>query len=209
MSRALPLLLLLAAACRTPAAPAPPADAAGKPAPPQAQKPPPQQQPTAEQACALTVCRPPRTVTLVLDEEREMRQELPPFPYVYRDVIYVVPGDDFRVTGEVQGDRLVNLRVVKEGESPPHALRIRFSQEVESGSTHHMVLALDSTLPRALRYSVSMLPAESAGSFQPTSSCPVLPGRSVYESWPQPLRTLVLEDLRLVDLAPGSAPKCE
>ena len=208
MSRALPLLLLLAAACRTPAAPAPPADAAGKPAPPQAQKPPPQQQPTAEQACALTVCRPPRTVTLVLDEEREMRQQLPPFPYVYQDVIYVMPGDDFRVTGEVQGDRLVNLRVVKEGESPPHALRVRFSQEVESGTTHHMVLALDSTLPRALRYAASMLPAEGPG-FQPTRSCPVLAGKSAYESWQQPLRTLVLENLRLVDVAEGGPPVCE
>ena len=207
MLRAL-LLLLLVAACRTPAPAA--AEPGAQQAPAQPQPPQPQPpQPTAEQACAVTLCREPRTVTLVLDEEREMRQELPPFPYVYRDVVYVVPGDDFRLTGEVQGDRLVKLRVVKEGESPPLALRIRFSQEVESGTSMLMVLALDSTLPRALRYTVSMLPAESAGGFQPTSSCPVLPGRSVYESWPQPLRTLVLEDLRLVDLAPGSAAKCE
>jgi hypothetical protein len=202
----LPLLLLLAAACRTPA---PAAAAPGAEQAPAQQQAPPKPQPTAEQACAVTLCREPRTVTLVLDEEREMRQELPPFPYVYRDVVYVVPGDDFRLTGEVQGDRLVKLRVVKEGESPPQALRIRFSQEVESGTSMLMVLAVDSTLSRALRYTVSMLPAESAGGFQPTSSCPVPPGRSVYESWPQPLRTLVLEDLRLVDLAPGSAAKCE
>ena len=195
----LPLLLLLLAACRASAP-------GGAPAP--QPSPPPQQQPTAEQACALTACRAPRTVTLVLDEEREMRQELPPFPYVYQDVVYVVPGDDFRVTGEVQGDRLVNLRVVKEGESPPHALRVRFSQEVESGTSLRMVLALDSTLPRALRYRASVLAAESKG-FQPTASCPVPPGKSAYESWPQPLRTLVLENLRLVDVAEGSPPVCE
>jgi hypothetical protein len=205
MSRAPLLLLLLAAACRT-AAPAPPAPAAkADAAAPAAQQP---EQPTAEQACAVTACRPARTVTLVLDEEREMRQELPPFPYVYRDVVYLVPGDDFRLTGEVQGDRLVNLRVVPEGESPPHVLRVRFSQEVESGTSLRMVLALDSTLPRALRYRASVLAAESKG-FQPTPSCPVPPGKSSYESWPQPLRTMVLEDLQLVDVAPGSTPKCE
>ena len=205
MSRAPLLLLLLAAACRS-AAPASPAPGAKADAPAPAAAPP--EQPTAEQACAVTTCRPPRTVTLVLDEEREMRQELPPFPYVYRDVVYLVPGDDFRLTGEVQGDRLVNLRVVPEGESPPHVLRVRFSQEVESGTSLRMVLALDSTLPRALRYRASMLAAESQG-FQPTGSCPVLPGKSSYESWAQPLRTMVLEDLRLVDVAPGSTPPCE
>ena len=206
MSRAPLLLLLLAAACRS-AAPASPAPGAKADAPAPAAAAPPQQ-PTAEQACAVTTCRPPRTVTLVLDEEREMRQELPPFPYVYRDVVYLVPGDDFRLTGEVQGDRLVNLRVVSEGESPVHVLRVRFSQELESGAAHQMVLALDSTLPRALRYRASVLAAESKG-FQPTASCPVPPGKSAYESWPQPLRTMVLEELQLVDVAPGSTPKCE
>jgi hypothetical protein len=71
-----------------------------------------------------------------------------------------------------------------------------------------MVLALDSTLPRALRYSVSMLAAEVPG-FQPTRGCPVPAGQSAYERWPTPLRTLVLENLRLADLAPGSEPECE
>ena len=109
----LSLLLLLAAACRTPA---PAAAAPGAKQAPAQQQQPADPQPTADQACAVTLCREPRTVTLVLDEEREMRQELPPFPYVYQEVVYVVPGDDFRITGEVKGDRLVGLRVVREGE---------------------------------------------------------------------------------------------
>ena len=200
MLRAL-LLLLLVAACRT----APAASASS--GPPDAGAPAPGEQPTAAEACALTACRPPRTVTLVLDGgEREMRQELPPFPYVYQEVVYVVPGDDFRITGEVKGDRLVGLRVVREGEQVPLSLRIRFEQEVESPSTQRMVLALDSSLPRALAYRVSMLQAETAG-FQPTRSCPVPAGKSSYESWPQALRTLVLEDLRFVE--PGATPDCE
>ena len=202
MLRAL-LLLLLVAACRT-------APASSAPlGPPDAGAPAPGEQPTAAEACALTACRPPRTVTLVLDGgEREMRQELPPFPYVYQEVVYVVPGDDFRVTGEVKGDRLVGLRVVREGEQVPLSLRIRFEQEVESPSTQRMVLALDSSLPRALAYRVSMLQAETAG-FQPTRGCPVPAGATVYESWPQPLRTLVLEDLRFVELPGAGSPECE
>jgi hypothetical protein len=203
MLRAL-LLLLLAAACRTvPGTSSPSQREAGAPAP--------GEQPTAAQACALTACRPPRTVTLVLDGEREMRQELPPFPYVYQEVVYVVPGDDFRITGEVKGDRLVGLRVVREGEQVPLSLRIRFEQEVESPSTQRMVLALDSGLPRALAYRVSMLQAEVPG-FQPTRGCPVPAGKSAYESWPQALRTLVLEDLRFLEpgeRAGGAAPDCE
>ncbi|MBF5045345.1 hypothetical protein FGE12_23270 [Aggregicoccus sp. 17bor-14] len=166
-------------------------------------------QPTPAEACAVTACRPPHTVTVVLDETREMRQELPPFPYVYKDVIYVVPGDDFRVTGDIEGDRWVHLRYVPEGEAaPPHALRIRFGQEGAEGGARMMVLSIESTLPRALKYTALMLPAE-ANAFAPTSSCPVLAGRAAFESWSQPLRTLVMDELRLVDLPPGAETRCQ
>jgi hypothetical protein len=189
----LPLLLLATAACRTPAPAVEP--------------------PSPEQACRETACRPPRTVTLVLDAQREMRQELPPFPYVYRDVVYVVPGDDFRITGDIErgkeGDRLVRLRVVGEGETPPHALHIRFAQEVESLASHMMVLSVESTLPHTLRYGLRMLPA-AGGGWQPTPSCPVPPGEAVFETWPQPLRTVVLDGLRLTETqAPAAdAQRC-
>jgi hypothetical protein len=198
----LPLLPLALLACRT----APPSPAPSKqPSPPAAGE-----APSPEQACRETACRPPRTVTLLLDEEREMRQELPPFPYVYRDVVYVEPGDDFRVTGDLErgedGDRLVRLRVVEEGETPPHALHLRFAQEVESRASHMMMLSVESALPRTLRYDLSMLPA-GGGGWRRTRSCPVPPGKAVFETWPQPLRTLVLSDLRFV--AEGEAPRCE
>ena len=202
MSRVPPaLLLLLLGACRSAA---PPAAAAPSPAAQAAR-------PSFEQLCATQPCRPAGRVNLWV-EGREISREAPPSPYVYRDAVYVFAGDDFSVTGDIEGDRLVHVRRVEAGEKPALELHVKFEQRRAEDGTAPMMLTLQSGLPRSLKYRAFMVPVSGDGSlndFVPTSSCPVRAGLMTFESWPHPIDTLVLGELHFVDDAGEAGSACE
>jgi hypothetical protein len=148
------------------------------------------------QLCERNACRPTRRVRFELGKGRSVDRDQPPLPYVREGAIFVLPGDDFSVTGDIEGDRLVNLRRVLPGETPPHALSIRFGQAGDRREGPVMMLLLDSKLPLGLAYEASIVPL--AGSrHEPTSTCPLRAGQGTREMWPFPIEVLVMRELRL------------
>jgi len=69
-----------------------------------------------------------------------------------------------------------------------------------------MQLAVSHSLPQTLKYSLGMM-LPSGGQVYATASCPVPPGLTTYETWPNPVFQLVIRDLRL--LPEGTPLTCE
>lgn len=149
--------------------------------------------------CTRQECRPERNVRYALGKGRTVERRQPALPYVHNGDVYVVPGDAFTLTGDIEGERLVNLRLVKPGEKPAHRISVRFGQAGD-GENPLMVLLVDSTLPRALGYQATVVPL-GKDEHEPTSTCPVRAGRGAQEAWTFPIDVLVMRDLYLFDPA--------
>ncbi|MCI0573474.1 MAG: hypothetical protein L0Y66_22245 [Myxococcaceae bacterium] len=154
-----------------------------------------QQTRDGESACEEGLCRPARLVRFALGKGSSVERQQPELPYVHADAIYVLPGDDFTVTGDIEGDRLVHLRLVRPGEKPAHSLAVRFGQSGD-GAEPVMLLLLDSKLPQSLTYQATIVPL-GRDAHEPTSTCPLRARAGGSEAWPFPIELLVMRELRL------------
>jgi hypothetical protein len=155
------------------------------------------------EVCQAELCRPVRLVRFSVGMGRTVDRRQPALPYVHDDAVYVVPGDDFQVTGDIEGERLVHLRLVRPGEKPAHAVSIRFGQMNERQDPM-MMLLVDSRLPLALDYQATIVPL-GRDVHEPTSTCPVRARGGASEVWPFPIELRVMRELRLVPPAAQQA----
>jgi len=176
----------------------------GEPAPPPPATPAPAPAPAAGAAedldsiCKQTECRPAHTLKLHLDDGRAVDVPVPSLPYVHRDIVHALPGDDFYVAADERGGRLVNMRYVAPPATPKDALHIRFRQEQIKGGHWMMVAHITSHFSHTLAYHAATQGSPSRPSRR-TSVCPLHPGAGVFESWPNAILFLHLKDFRVVD----------
>jgi hypothetical protein len=156
--------------------------------------------------CSNGGCRGAKRVRFELGRGETVERPQPEVPYVHGGEVYVLPGDTFTVTGDLQGDRLVNLRKVADGEKPANRVTVRFGQ---SGDRENplMVLLVESTLARNLSYQATVVPL-GRPEHEPTSVCPVPAGAGTAEAWPFPIEALVMRELRLFDTTEQHATAC-
>jgi hypothetical protein len=168
--------------------------------PPPPPAPPPLPEPRSlDEACARWKCRPEGRVrlqtpkgTLVVTEGRT----------VYSDgkLVRILAGEQLAITGGVQGDALVNLRVV-DSPGDRDVILLKFEQsQLKAGPA--MTLKVENHFARTLKYRASMEVPERKG-FGKTSSCPVVGGRASYEMWPHPIISLLLKELHFIDAGGG------
>jgi hypothetical protein len=176
------------------------------PAPATAANPPPAPLPephSLDEACARWKCRPATPVKL---ETPEGPFETTVGRTVYSDgqVVRILPGEKLVVTGDVQGDKLVNLRVL-DAPAERDVLLLSFEQK-KLRDTPSMVLRVDNRFARNLKYRAGMELPRRKG-FKVTSSCAVMAGKFGLELWDHPIVSIMMRDLRFLE--PGTKVPCD
>jgi hypothetical protein len=190
------LAVLLAGCGHEVEAPAPATPANPPPAP----LPPPR---NLDEACARWKCRPDTQVKL---ETPDGSYETTVGRTVYSDgaVVRILAGEKLVLTGDVQGDQLVNLRLA-DAPAEHDVLLLSFEQK-KIRDKPSMVLQVDNRFARNVKYRAGMeLPTRKG--FKSTSSCPVMAGKFGLELWPNPIVSLMMKDFRFVE--PGAKVPCD
>jgi hypothetical protein len=147
--------------------------------------------------CETSVCRGPGEIRLTTNDGHVAVTRFDtPLPIVSDDGISIFPGESLLVEADAEGDRLVNLRAVRQIRSPEKTIALRMWQEPGKPDTF---LSVSNPFPRTWKFHLVMILPDSEKVYE-TSSCPVLGGgMSSYEHWPHPVFQLLLFDHRLLE----------
>ncbi|WHI45396.1 hypothetical protein [Microbulbifer sp. VAAF005] len=145
---------------------------------------------TLEEFCQKNECRKDIHIKFRTDGEPVDKKVDMYWPRVFNDVISVLPGESFYVEADVANGKLVNLKEVPEVVSPEKTITIKFSQMDEKTM---MMLSLSNPFEDViLKFNMEMI--DFNGNPHQTSSCPVIPGGSIYESWPHAIPELIIKN---------------
>lgn len=149
---------------------------------------------TAEEMCAVAQCV--RDVRITLKQARGgvFDRTFDALPAVQEGMVSVYPGVPVYFEADLEGDQLVNLKLVEHVVHPEKTVSATLSQH-DNGS---MALVTRNPFSRPLRIRMGMMPLERDDLVR-TSSCPVVAGGSAYELWPFPIFQIVLGDMHLLE----------
>ena len=187
LSRSLILLLLTCTACAharsaQSSTPSPAPSPASSPAPASAE--PSIGKPTRP------VFRDPFTLTLDVGRKDNFEQKFDPIPYTHQGVVYLFKGDHFGVKLDARGAATYEPDLAKAD------LEVEFSQGTNPGEPSSMMLVITSHLDRMVSMNALMTVPDDEY-IQETTIRTVQAGLKSYESWPHPIKQLVLKDFRL------------
>lgn len=128
-------------------------------------------------------------------------------PIIQENIVTLYPGEEVYIEADVSGNSLKNMVVVPGIRSPQKTIVIKFWQEPSLRDGTEMMLKVSNPFSKSLRYELGMMSFDSS-KLTYTSSCPVMPGLSVFEHWPFPIFQLAMADMRLIDVS-GQEIKCE
>jgi len=156
--------------------------------------------PPGPSPCAITACRPAKTLILQQQGKGQFLMNTPGLPYVLDGAVIVLPGDDFFITADDRDGALVNLRRIDPpAEGAPNVIHISYKQEQLSNGMFYMSLLLDSSFARSLVYHAAAMNAARPYAPFATSTCPVRPGVKMNETWNAPLWQLMLRNFRTAE----------
>jgi hypothetical protein len=141
------------------------------------------------------------TLRLSIDENNYWEWTVPQSPYVFNEnYIQFYPGETLFVEADVVNDIIVNFTVVKEIINKSKTIVIEFSQmnSKENSRIHeYMMLKVINPFSKSLEYKANVFLIQHDRWWINTSTIPVRPGLSAYESWPDIIGTIVLYDFIL------------
>lgn len=155
-------------------------------------------------ACQHVLCRPPATVHVALKDGTAKGVPSPAAnPIVLPNGSATVRlGEQVHLAVDLQGDVIRALRAVKLPADASDAVSLRLSQDA---TTHDSLLVVENGTDRMLKLDLGLV-APDTDRIVKTPSCPVGPGKSVYEHWPQPVYQVVVARIRV--LPAGSPATC-
>jgi hypothetical protein len=144
-----------------------------------------------------TKLMPAKKVLLILGEQKSMEFEYPSRPCIINDIVNLVPGEKIFIETEVKADRLVSLKQVESIEYPDRTIEVEFNQ-VQDGKPPFMMLSINNPFSKGLKYQTSIQYPMKERIYK-TSNIGVRPKLKSYESWPQPLTRIILNNFQLVE----------
>jgi hypothetical protein len=156
------------------------------------------EEPNQEQVCAQVYCRVPTTITLRLDDDTAMDFEVEGIPVAFERDVNLFPGEAVELSVTIEDGEIKSLNYDPEADDATGAISVRFSQNDDE--PYGMMLVVKNSLERYLRYKAFIAMPNQDG-FVYTSSCPVGPDMSAFESWPHPISHILLTNIHLVDVA--------
>lgn len=149
---------------------------------------------TIEEYCASNVCRENHRVKFKTDNG-EIDQVLPLYwPAAQTHKISILPGDKLFIEADESDGKLFNFRQVSKIENEAKTLIFSFTQ---MDSSLGMMLSVKNPFKKNIKYHLNMI--DFSGKPHETSSCPVMAGLSVFESWGHPIPELILTDMHFAN----------
>ena len=155
-----------------------------------------------EDYCDANPCRKDVQVRFLTDQGIFDEQLDHYLPVVQGDRISLLPGETIYIEAEVQGGDFVNFNQVGENTNPDHTIVFDFQQR--EGKVD-MQLKVDNPFAERMKFHLDMIDFDRNA--HPTSSCPVVAGGSVFETWPHPIPELIVSGVRV--LAESDGFRCE
>jgi hypothetical protein len=159
--------------------------------------------PPKEELCPNNDCRGPITIKLIKEDGSVFEQKNEYlYPIIQSMGITILPGENINITGTFKDNKLVNIRLLKDSDKESPLLTFSFWQERKD----MMVLKVVNNSNHDIKYHLAMMPLTEENLFK-TSSCPVLAGKMVYESWPHAIYQLLIPEIFIIDT--NGKVKCE
>jgi len=154
--------------------------------------------------CQRVLCRAPATVHVALKDgtAKEVASSAANPIVLSNGSATVRLGEQVHLGLDLQGDTIKALRAVKQPSDASDAISLRLSQDA---TTHDSLLVVENGVDRMLKLDLGVVTPD-ADRIVKTPSCPVGPGKSVYEHWPQPVYQVVVTRIRV--LPAGSPATC-
>lgn len=147
-----------------------------------------------EDFCSANPCRKDLTIRL-RTESKNLNIPVPLYwPAVQEEQLSILPGEKLYIEAQVDGRSLTNLNQVDSITNPENTLVFEFTQmDKEIG----MMLTVKNPFKAPLKYHINMI--DFAHKPHQTSSCAVMAGGSVFESWPYPITELLISDFHFLE----------
>jgi hypothetical protein len=146
--------------------------------------------------CKKVLCRERATARARIEDGRMIEAALPEsLPFVLPDgLITIVQGETVYLELDVADGEVRGVRAVPAIANPRITAILRLWQEPGRADSYFSVVQ---PFERTLKYRLGIMVPNRRGVLA-TSSCPVAPGLTMIEHWPQPIFQLVMKDLRFV-----------
>lgn len=158
--------------------------------------------PPKDKLCPNNDCRGPITIKLTKEDGSIFERKYDYlYPIVQSGAITVLPGENIKITGAFENNKLTQIRALKESDQGIPLITFSFNQQKTT-----MLLTVVNNSKQSIKYHLAMMPLKE-GKLIKTSSCPVLAGTSAFETWPFPIYQLVIVEISCIETT--KKMKCE
>jgi hypothetical protein len=166
-----------------------------------------QQRPTLDEVCQSTVCRIPHNVSIRVDRDRKFEVVLPKAPFYFQGVASIALGETLYLKADTVTAAGPLLSYAPANDDSSRTITLTASILEISGKAGTL-LKVTNPFSKPLTYR-ALVHAPGANRFEYTSTCPVGPGLTNYESWPYPIVQLALTDFAFTNQQDAAARECK
>jgi hypothetical protein len=166
-----------------------------------------QQRPTLEEVCQSTVCRIPHNVSIRVDGNRVFEVVLPKAPFYFQGVASIALGETLYLQADAVTVTGPLLSYAPANNNSSRTITLTASILESSGKPGTM-LKVTNPFSKPLSYR-ALIHVPGANRFEHTSTCPVMPGLTNYESWPYPIVQFALTDFAFTNQQDATARECK
>ncbi len=152
--------------------------------------------PPKDELCPNNDCRGPITIKLIKEDGSIFEQK---YEYLYPIIqsmgITIFPGENIKITGTFENNKLTNIRALRETDQDPPLFIFSLSQDDKDT----MLLKVTNNSDTDIKYHLVMMPLKE-GKFLKTSSCPIPAGIAAYEFWSYPIYQLMIPEIFIVEI---------
>ena len=137
------------------------------------------------------------TLKLPVDTVTFYQQEVARSKYFVKDnILQIYPNEHLFIETEINNDKIITMKVVKENKNPSKTIEIEFSQNISGRKSEGTTLHVSNPFSKNLNYN-AMMYIVGKDKWIRTSIIPIKPKLQNFEMWNDTIISLVLSDWRL------------
>jgi hypothetical protein len=134
---------------------------------------------------------------LLIDNDTFYKATVPQSSYVLNgNLLQIYPGEDLLFEAEVEKDKIVRLTAVRENKFPEKTIEIKFEQVCDGLIHKSMMLSIKNPFNKDLNYEALIYLMKNK-KWVSTSILPVLAGKQAFETWPDIIVSIALNNFTL------------
>jgi hypothetical protein len=144
------------------------------------------------------------TVRRTDGSERHVHEALFP-PAVQSGVVTILPGETVEMVAEFHEGKFAGWRAPRSDDGPSaHRISVNLQQNRDDAG---FMATVENHGPSLLKFQMGLHRLDGADDPEYTSSCPVGPGQTSFESWPYPLFQILITGVAVIE--PSHQVACE